>query len=218
MRSLLRRCPRWLLPIGRTWSCHCSFSASVPSSEASDDALDLVGQERHALNLGHRLDVDQVLAAQQQRQLAEVHLGQDHLGVATQDVAEVGRERIEVAQVRVGDLDALAPSAPAGLADGAVRSCPSRAAAARRRRSGRRPRGRAPRCRRSSPGAAAPSGRGSPARRRCCRSRWPIPGRRCGARGPACRAPRTGGPASPGHGHTAGTASPAWTKVCSIGA
>ncbi len=45
--------------------------------------------------------------------------------IAPQHLAEVGRERVEVAQLRVGDLDALAPRPPAGLADRAVRAAPA---------------------------------------------------------------------------------------------
>ena len=50
------------------------------------------GEERHAFHLGHRLDVDQELAAQQQGELAEVHLRQHDIGVGAQHLTEVGRE------------------------------------------------------------------------------------------------------------------------------
>ena len=64
------------------------------------------------------------------------------------------------------------------------------------------------RCRPPSPGAAAPSGRGCPGRRRCCRCRRPSRCRRCGAPARACPGPPTGGRASPGRAGTAGTRRP----------
>ena len=84
-----------------------------------------VGEEGHALDLAHRLYVDQEPAAQQQGQLAEVHLRQHDLRVARQHLAEVGRERIEVPQLSVGDLDAVAAGTPARLTNGAVGRAPA---------------------------------------------------------------------------------------------
>ena len=59
-------------------------------------------------------EVNQVLGPQQQRQLAEVHLRNDHPFVATQDVAQICWERVQMPQVRVRDQ-------PAGLAYPACR-------------------------------------------------------------------------------------------------
>ena len=106
---------------------------------------------------GCSLHVDEVLGAQQHRELAEVHLGDHHPVVALQHLAEVGRERVEVAQVGLGDVRA-------GVAD----------PAGRRPRSGRR----------SSP-SRAPGRLASPRRvvdlerrddRRRCRRPWPGAG------------------------------------------
>src|SRR5215213_1048821 len=54
-------------------------------------------------NPGITAYVHQVLGPQQQRQLTQVHLRNDHTIVAMQDVTEVGRERVQVPQVGVGD-------------------------------------------------------------------------------------------------------------------
>ena len=54
--------------------------AQRPIERALDDVLDFVSQERHAFHLRHRLNVNQERAAQQQRQLAEVHLRQYTFG------------------------------------------------------------------------------------------------------------------------------------------
>ena len=67
------------------------------------DGGELGRPEGHPADLRVALDVDQVLRAQQHRQLAEVHLGEDDAVVAAQDVAEVGRHRVQVAQVDLGD-------------------------------------------------------------------------------------------------------------------
>jgi len=56
--------------------------------------------------------VDEVLGAQDARQLAAVHLGEQHLRVGAQDLAEVGGQRVEVVQVRAGDLAPALAHAP----------------------------------------------------------------------------------------------------------
>ena len=77
--------------------CGCQ-ALKVPQ----EHVLQLLGAERQTGDLRVAQDVDEVSAAQQQRELAEVHLGHQHAAVAAQDVAEVGRQRAEVAQVRGG--------------------------------------------------------------------------------------------------------------------
>ena len=95
-----------------------------PAQRGADQATHLVGEERNTLNLGDRLHVDQVLAAQQQRQLAEVHLRAHHLRVTPQHLTQVRRERPQMAQMGVGHLDVVVPCTPAGLADRTVRAAP----------------------------------------------------------------------------------------------
>ena len=69
--------------------------------------------------------VDQVARPHQHRELTEVHLGDQHLVVALEHVAEVARERVEVAQVHLRDVVAgRAHTAYAG-ADRAVRRPPA---------------------------------------------------------------------------------------------
>ena len=69
----------------------------------------------------------QVLAAQQQGELAQVDLRHQHLVVAPQHLAEVGRERVEVAQVGLGDLVPRLARAADRRPDRAVGRRPSRA-------------------------------------------------------------------------------------------
>src|SRR5665811_2637967 len=57
------------------------------------------GAERHAAHLVVALGIDEVLRAQQAAQLAEVHFGHDDAVVRLEHFAEVGWERIEMAQV-----------------------------------------------------------------------------------------------------------------------
>ena len=140
-----------------------------------EDVLQLLGAERQAGDLRVALHVDEVFAAQQQGELAQVHLGDQHAPVAAQHVAEVGRQRVEVAQVRRGDLVAqLAHPAGTG-ADRPVGRAPAEhqqvGVAGRVVDLDVRARG----CRRSSPRAAGPSGRGCRGRRRSTRGRPPSP-------------------------------------------
>ena len=143
---------------------HQRLTPSVTRSAVIADRLvQHVGQvgcgERQPTHLRVALHVDEVLRAQQQRQLPEVHLRHDDPLVGAEHVAGVGRERVEVAQVGPGD-PARRCCAPAGSPRrSGRRSSPSRARARRRHRSGRRPRGRGSwrRCRRPWPGAGASS-------------------------------------------------------------
>ena len=101
----------------------------VDALRLGDEAADHVGEhgrlQGQAADLVVADDVDEVLRAQQQGQLAEVHLGHQHLVVALQHVAEVVREGVQVAQVRLRDVVAgLAHAAYAG-ADRAVRRSPA---------------------------------------------------------------------------------------------
>ena len=59
--------------------------------------FELAGGEGHAAHLGDGLGVDEELRPHEPGQLAEVHLGDEHLGIAAQHLAEVARERVEVA-------------------------------------------------------------------------------------------------------------------------
>ena len=93
--------------------------------EAADDVGEHGGLERQAAHLVVADDVDEVLRAQQQRELAEVHLGDQHLVVAREDVAEVLGERVEVTQVRLRDLVAGLAHAAHACADRAVRRTPA---------------------------------------------------------------------------------------------
>ena len=112
------------------------------SCSGDDGVGELDGGERQAAHLRERLDVDEVPAAQQQRELAHVHLGDEHGAVAPQHVAGVGGERVEVAQVGPRDLGPGVAHAADARRRWARRSSPSRGRAPRPRRSGRRPRGR----------------------------------------------------------------------------
>ena len=81
--------------------------------------MDLLGElgrgERQAAHAVVRAHVDEIGATEQESELAGVHLGHEHAVVAAQDVAEVGREGVDVAQVCVGDRGALAPGLAAGV-------------------------------------------------------------------------------------------------------
>src|SRR5919205_928772 len=99
-----------------------------PRSDRKSTRLNSSHTEIYTLSLHDALPisdgVDEVLRAQQQRELAEVHLGDEDLVVAPEDVAEVGRERVEVAQVHLRDVvPGTADPAHAG-ADRAVRRAP----------------------------------------------------------------------------------------------
>ena len=161
-----------------------------------EDVLQLLGTERQPGDLGVALHVDQVLRAQQQGELAEVHLRAPAPARSARSTSpRLAGHRVEVAQVRLArPCGPSAADAPGARRRSARRSSPSRARAARRRPSGRRPRRPAPRCRRSWPRAAGSCGRGCRGRRRSSRGRRPSPGRRCGAPAPACPGSPTAGP------------------------
>src|SRR5438552_1553509 len=76
------------------------------------DLRELLGLERHAADLGVRARVDEVLGAQQGAELSEVHLRHDHLVVTPQDLAEIPREGVEMAQMHLCDALPRAPYAP----------------------------------------------------------------------------------------------------------
>ena len=76
------------------------------SEDVEDGRLELAGGEGHAAHLGDGRGVDEELRPHESRELPEVHLGDEHPGVAPQHLAEVARERAEVREVGLGDLAA----------------------------------------------------------------------------------------------------------------
>ena len=106
--------------VTRPASSPSAWATSSPIASASSPAL-----SGRPWTLVVADDVDEVARAQQQGELAEVHLGHEHLVVARQDLAEVVGERVEVAQVHLGDVVAgLADPAYAG-ADRTVGRAPA---------------------------------------------------------------------------------------------
>ena len=97
------------------------------------EGVDLVLQVPGQLAEGDRqpahpriaVHVDQVLGPQQHRQLAEVHLRHDHPVVGAQDVPQVGRERVQVAQVGLRDPAAGLAHPADGGGDRPVRRAPA---------------------------------------------------------------------------------------------
>ena len=79
-------------------------------------------QAAHVVVADH---VDEVLRADQHRELAEVHLGHHHRVVPLEDLAEVLGERVEVTQVDLRDVVPGLADAAAGRADRAVRRAPA---------------------------------------------------------------------------------------------
>lgn len=77
-------------------------------------------RDRQAAHPRVALAIHQVLAAQDERQLTQVHLGHDHPVVAAQDVAQVGRQRVQVPQMHGGDVPAAEPDAAGGRRDRTV--------------------------------------------------------------------------------------------------
>src|SRR5690349_9101996 len=86
---------------------------------------DLDDAERLAADLVVADGVDEVLRADEQQQLAEVDLGDQHTLVAPQHLLGVRRERIEMSQMRVGHRAAVGLEAFDGRADRAVRRAPA---------------------------------------------------------------------------------------------
>src|SRR5436309_12650787 len=70
---------------------------------------DLANLEGAALDLREGDGVNEVLRADHRRELAEVHLRHDDVLEASQDFAEVRRERVEVSQVCAGDRLSFGP-------------------------------------------------------------------------------------------------------------
>src|SRR6185295_9142253 len=96
----------------REANSHGNWGQPIPRSQPRLDlALELGREQRLALELGVALDVDEELAPQQLRELAAVHLRHEYALVAVQDLAEVGRERVQV--VQVGGRDGVAVRADA---------------------------------------------------------------------------------------------------------
>ena len=119
------RLMRDLLRGGQAVHAEVDVDALGLGDEVADGLGELGRLERQPAHVVVADGVDEVLAAQQQRELAEVHLRHQHLVVALEDLAEVLRERVEVAQVRLRDVVArLADPAYAG-ADRAVRRSPA---------------------------------------------------------------------------------------------
>ena len=112
---------------------------STPSAwrdQVGDRVGELGGLERQAADLVVADDVDQVLA---RAAAARAGRGSSRAPAprrSAQDVAEVLRERVEVAQVHLGDVVAGLADAAARRADRAVRRAPARAPAPWPRRSG----------------------------------------------------------------------------------
>ena len=68
-----------------------------------DLAFDFGVLERLALNFVVALRVHQILGAQNHHELAHVHFRDQHFLVAHQHVAEILRQRIQMAQMHVAD-------------------------------------------------------------------------------------------------------------------
>ena len=80
--------------------------------------------ERPALNFVEADGVDQILRAQHPKQLAHVQFGHQHCLVALDHVAEIRRQRIEMAQMHVPDLAALCALRVQRRGNGTVRRAP----------------------------------------------------------------------------------------------
>src|ERR1039457_1039430 len=84
-------------------------TSNVSLQLINDGGLDLGCLEGQAHDLVDTLGVDEEVSAEQLHQLAQIHLGNEHLGVGVHDFAEVGRERIEVLDVSVSNPKAPSP-------------------------------------------------------------------------------------------------------------
>ena len=145
--------------------------------------------------------------AQHGDQLPGIHLGHQDLVETAEQLAEIARQRPDVAEVDVRHVEAARARIADRAADGPVGRAPADDGEARRVRCPGRPSaaGCRWRCRGSCRGARRSCAGGWPARRRCCRCRSPSRCRRCGARGRACRAPPRRAPASSGRAGTGGS-------------
>src|SRR5262245_36579581 len=77
---------------------------SVGLRQRADPVEDLALGEGLSLHLRQRHDVDQVLPAEHERELPHVHLGDEHLVEAGEDLLHVLGHRGEVADVELADL------------------------------------------------------------------------------------------------------------------
>src|SRR5699024_11248200 len=85
----------------------------------------LLGLEGQTTDLVVTDDVDQEPATQKQRELAQVDFRDHHPVVAPEHFAQVLRERVEVAQVCLGDPGTTAPYPAYPGGDGPGRAAPS---------------------------------------------------------------------------------------------
>ena len=81
--------------------------------------------KRQALHLAERLGVDEELGPQDLAELAQVHLGHEHLAVVAEDVAQIGREGVQVAQMGMGCLHATGPHPLHTGRHGGIRRAPT---------------------------------------------------------------------------------------------
>lgn len=111
------------------------------AQSGADNTAHLVDQERNTLNFGDPTahQPNQILATQHNRQLTKFHLRCHHHRVTPQHVAQVSRERTQMPQVGMRDLDALAPCTSTGFTDRAYGTAPPKSAAAQHLRSDHRP-------------------------------------------------------------------------------
>src|SRR3569832_1516496 len=112
---------------GRCWSSSSWMSAMSVSSlqQRFDAGFHLGDLERLALDLVEAGGGDEVLRAENLEQLAHVELGHEDVLEARHDVAQVGRERDQVAQVHRRDALALLLQALHAVLYGAVRAAPA---------------------------------------------------------------------------------------------
>src|SRR5947199_7736614 len=99
----------WKSFLVRVGAMGASVDMGVRLQDVQDPLEDLVTGERLALHLGQGLDVLEVAGAQQQRELAEVHLGEEDALEARQHLAQVRREGVEIAQVGAAHPQPLPP-------------------------------------------------------------------------------------------------------------
>src|SRR5262249_23992679 len=101
------------------------FFASAIFDNFFQHRLQLGGGERQAADLVVGDHIDQVATADDVGELAQVHLPDDHLRVPLENLAEVARQRVEVAQVGLGDGEPALPQRPGRRADRPVRRAPA---------------------------------------------------------------------------------------------
>ena len=102
-----------------------AVAVALCHSMRSDRFSQLARAEGHAAHAVVADGVDEELGANELQQLPEVHLGNEHAVVAPEHLARVARQRVEVANVSVGDVATVrAHTAHAGR-DRAVRATPA---------------------------------------------------------------------------------------------